>query len=448
MNEQQFAVLSTKKIFVKCAVPGLLAMVVSSIYVLADGIFVGRYIGSNALAAVNLAFPVIMILFAIGDMVAVGSSVKIAILLGEKKEQEACGLFSAAMLFICLIGLIFTAIGFLFAKTLIHFLITDPALADLAYDYTRIFLYFLPALMPLFAVDNYLRICGKATFSMWMNISVAVLNIFLDWLFLAKMGLGISSAAAATSISMFLGVLIALSPFFAKKLTLRFCRPKISAKTLLQVFHNGSSEFFNNVSGSFLSTVINGFLLKLGGGTAVAAYGIVMYLDSLLIMALYGILDSIQPPLSYNFGAKNLQKTKEFFRMSCFVTAALSLICMGAMLLFPQTLANLFLADHNQQVADMTKEALLLFAPSYLFLWLNMVVSSFLTGMDRAGDSLLIMLFRSLIFPALFLILLTNLWGVYGVFLTPAFSGGFTSLLSIAMWQKNRKQYFSSKQIS
>ena len=93
MNEVQFATLPTRKIFFRCALPGLLAMVVSSIYMMIDGIFVGRYIGSHALAAVNLAFPVIMILFAVGDMVAVGSSVKIALLLGQGKNKEANGLF-------------------------------------------------------------------------------------------------------------------------------------------------------------------------------------------------------------------------------------------------------------------------------------------------------------------------------------------------------------------
>lgn len=120
MNEVQFATLPTRKIFFRCALPGLLAMVVSSIYMMIDGIFVGRYIGSHALAAVNLAFPVIMILFAVGDMVAVGSSVKIALLLGQGKNKEANGLFSAAFCMILGIGVLFSLVGFLAAPRLIN----------------------------------------------------------------------------------------------------------------------------------------------------------------------------------------------------------------------------------------------------------------------------------------------------------------------------------------
>ena len=125
MNEVQFATLPTRKIFFRCALPGLLAMVVSSIYMMIDGIFVGRYIGSHALAAVNLAFPVIMILFAVGDMVAVGSSVKIALLLGQRKNKEANGLFSAAFCMILGIGVLFSLVGFLAAPRLITLLIKD-----------------------------------------------------------------------------------------------------------------------------------------------------------------------------------------------------------------------------------------------------------------------------------------------------------------------------------
>ena len=440
MNEVQFATLPTRKIFFRCALPGLLAMVVSSIYMMIDGIFVGRYIGSHALAAVNLAFPVIMILFAVGDMVAVGSSVKIALLLGQGKNKEANGLFSAAFCMILGIGVLFSLVGFFAAPRLINLLIKDTTLAEVAWDYTRIFLYFMPAIMPLFAVDNYLRICGKANFSMWMNISVAVLNIILDWFFLAYLRLDIRFAALATSVSMTLGVLIALTPIFLRKLTLRFTRPRISLSTTLGIFHNGSSEFFNNISGSFMSTVVNAFLLHLGGGTAVAAYGIVMYLDSLLLMALYGILDSLQPPVSYNIGAGNHQKAREFFRLSCKVTATISLACLLAMVCFPRELASLFLQENSEEVLEMTVTALRLYAPAYLFLWLNMVISSFLTAMDRARDSLTIMLFRALIFPALSLAIFPQILDVTGIFITPAISGALTVIISTTIWRRLGKQ--------
>lgn len=439
MNETKFMTLSIPQVFLRCAVPGLFAMLVSSIYVMIDGIFVGRYIGSHALAAVNLAFPIIMMLFAVGDMIAVGSSVKIGLALGEGRTDEANGIFSACFFLILLVGVFFSCIGFLVAPWLIQTLITDTLLAEMAWDYARIFLYFMPILMPLFAMDNYLRICGQAQYSMWMNITAAVVNIFLDWLFLAKLGLGITYAALATAISMSLGVLVALVPFLCRRLTLRLTRPRLSLRTFFGIVHNGSSEFFNNISGSLLSTVINALLLGLGGNAAVAAYGIVMYLDSLLLMALYGILDALQPPISYNVGAGAYTRVQKLFRLTACVACGLSMLFFVGMLCFPEALTLLFIPEESPSVIGMSIDALRCYAPTYLFLWWNMLISSFLTAMDYAKASLRIMLFRSLLFPALFLVLLPQFWDVWGVFLTPAAAALLTALLAFWTWRHTTK---------
>lgn len=441
MNEQEFATLPTKTVFFRCAVPGLLAMVVSSIYTMVDGIFVGNLIGSQALAAVNLAFPILMILFAVGDMVAVGSSVKIALALGEKDEQTANRIFSAAFCMILGIGVLFSVIGFLFAPTWINYLIKDTVLADMAWDYIRSFLYFLPIIMPLFAVDNYLRICGKTMFSMYLNIAVEVLNILLDFLFLVVWRLDIRFAAIGSAMSMCVGVFIAIIPFLRKKLTLHFTKPKISWATIGGIFYNGSSEFFSNIAGSSMATVVNGFLLYLGGGIAVAAHGIVVYVDSLLSTMLYGMMDALQPPVSYNVGAGNRKKTYEFFRMSCIVTAVLSFVFLAVMICFPEALASLFLQEDTDDVLAVTKMALRLYAPAYLFMWLNMVISSFLTAMDKAKESLLIMLFRSVIFPMIGLLVLPRIWGVNGIFVTPAIASALTCIIACVTWRKTSKKW-------
>lgn len=439
MNEQDFVKLQTKTIFFRCAIPGLLAMIVSSIYVMIDGMFVGKLIGSHALAAVNLGFPIIMILFAVGDMVAVGSAVKIALALGEKDNLTANRIFSAAFYMILGMGVLFMVIGFAIAPMLIKHLIKDTVLAQTAWEYIHIFLYFMPLIMPLFAVDNYLRICGKAKFSMYMNISIAILNIILDFIFLFVLRLDIRFAALATALSMVVGVGIAVLPFIRKKLTLQFTTPKIPLATIGGIFYNDSSEFFNNVSGSIMATVVNGFLLHLGGGIAVASYGIVIYIDTLLLMALYGIMDALQPPVSYNIGAGNHKKTHEFFRMSCIVTGTISFVFLIVMLVFPETIAKLFLEENTNDVLEMTKTALRLYAPAYLFLWLNMVISSFLTAMDKAKESLIIMLFRSLAFPAMCLLLLPNFLGVNGIFVTPSVSAALTCIIACVMWKKASK---------
>ncbi|MDD3794780.1 MAG: MATE family efflux transporter [Lachnospiraceae bacterium] len=439
MTERQFAALPVKKVFFYLTIPSILSMVFSSIYMMADGIFVGRFIGSQALAAVNLVMPILMIVLALPNMIAVGSSVKVSTALGEGNIEKAKRLFSASVLMVTCTGLVFTLLGILFLKPLIGTVIRDAALAALAYDYARFFVYGLPFIMPLFAMDNFLRVCGRAKYSMCVNVIVSVLNIVLDWVFIVQLHLGIEFSAISTGISMMLGSALSFAPFFTKKMTLHFAKPQISAKEVWGILYNGSSEFFSGIAGSFTATVINGFLLTLGGAAAVAGYGIVMYIDTLLVGVLYGVLDAIQPAVSYNLGAKEIKRTFSFFKISSITTAVVSLGCMVGILAFPDRLARIFAKGSDQEVMNMTIAALILFSPSYLFTWYNMVTSAFLTAMDQPKESMLIMAFRAIIFPLICLVLLTLFMGVYGVFFAATLSGALTFVAAVIIWNKSAR---------
>ena len=131
MNQELFGTTPPKKLFIKLAIPSLVSMLFSSIYMMADGMFVGKVIGSKALAAINLVFPIIMIVFAGGDMIAAGASVKIGIKLGEKNEEEASNIFSIAVLLVLIIDIILMILSLVFAKDIIFILIKDKELAEL-----------------------------------------------------------------------------------------------------------------------------------------------------------------------------------------------------------------------------------------------------------------------------------------------------------------------------
>lgn len=236
-----------------------------------------------------------------------------------------------------------------------------------------------------------------------------------------------------------IGSVFSFAPFFTKNMTLHFAKPQISAKKVWGILYNGSSEFFSGVAGSFIATVINGFLLTLGGAIAVASYGIIMYIDTLLVSVLYGVLDAIQPAVSYNLGAKEIKRTFSFFKISSITTAAVSLLCMVGILAFPDVLAGIFSKGNDQEVTNMTIAALILFAPSYLFTWYNMVTSAFLTAMDKPKESMLIMAFRTIVFPLICLVLLTLLMGVYGVFFATTLSGALTFIAAVIIWNRSAR---------
>lgn len=436
MNQEQFGTMEPKKLFVKLAIPSLISMLFSSLYMMADGIFVGKIIGSKALAAINLVFPIIMILFAVGDMIASGASVKIGIKLGEKNEKEASEIFSVALLFIFILNIIFAIIGLIFTKDIIFILIKDKELANLAYKFAYVFILFLPIIAPFFAIDNYLRICGKANMSMWINIGVSVLNIILDAIFIGYLKLGIEYAALASSLSMSIGTLILIYPFITKKVVLRFTKPKIKIKEMLGIIYNGSSQFFSNISGSIMAIIMNSFLLYYGGAVGVAAYSIVMYIESLIVPMLFGMIDAVQPVFSYNYGAKNNKRIMTFFKITCTVALSISIVTMIIIFVFPDFLVRMFSSESDIAVIDMAKKALLLYAPSYLFTWFIMTVSGVLTGLEKATESIVLMSAESIILPLFSTLVLTQLIGVYGIFITPTISGAVSIVVSIILWRK------------
>ncbi|MFQ7521092.1 MAG: MATE family efflux transporter [Clostridium sp.] len=442
MNQELFGVAPPKKLFVKLAVPSLISMLFSSIYMMADGMFVGKIIGSKALAAINLVFPIIMIVFAVGDMIAAGASVKIGIKLGEKKDKDASNIFSVALLLTFIINIIFMILSLFFAKDIIFILIKDKSLASLSYKFAYPFILGLPIIAPFFALDNYLRICGKANMSMWVNIAVSVLNIILDAVLIGYFKLGIEYAAIASALSMAFGAMIFLYPFIMKKVVLRFTKPKINMKEITQILYNGSSDFLGNISGSIISIITNAVLLHYGGPVAVAAYSIIMYIDSLLSPLLFGMVGSIEPVISYNYGAKNYERITEFFKITCVVSLAISAVTTIIMFVFPDFLVGLFSSKSDIEIIQMSKIALLLSAPSYLFSWFSMTVGCFLTGFEKATESMIIMLAESVVLPLVLIVILTKLMGVYGIFLIPTIGGIVSTIIGLVLWKKCIKEEF------
>ncbi len=437
MNQAMFGTLPLKTLFLKLAVPNIISTIFIAITTTVDGIVVGNYIGSHALAAINIFFPVIRIVFALSDMIAVGSSVKIGIRMGEKREKEASQIFASSVLGIVLLGVFVMIFAHFFLEDILRFLIADSVLVADIFAYAQGFLYFIPLIIPYFAVDNYLRLCGKAKYSMCVSIIAAVLNIGLDILFVGILGWGIASASFATAISMMTGSILSIFPFLTKQLTLRFCKPNLPFREWMGIIYNGSSEFFNSISGSLISLLINALLLRLGGPVAVASYAILMYIDCILIYILFGLNDAMQPAVSYNYGAGQYDRIWGLFRLVGWTTAIISALFMLVIFIAPDMLVQIFSNGEEVAVQTLSKKALLYFSPSYLFVWFITITSSFLTGLEKPKQSIMLMTARAIVCPLIFLFVLTPHLGVHGVFLMPVCSGVLVCILALYFWSRS-----------
>ena len=208
--------------FFLVAVPGAISMIASSLWGLFDGIFVGRLLGDAAFAALNLSFPFVLINFSLADLIGVGSAVPISIALGRKQEDEANNYFTCACFMIVITGFLMGAALFVSAPLLMRLMGAEKELSVLAVRYIRVYALCSPFTTIVFAVDNFLRICGKIKGSMLLNILMSVLILVTEYMCLSVFHMGIGGSALAVSFGMFVCAVIALYPFFRKRITLRF----------------------------------------------------------------------------------------------------------------------------------------------------------------------------------------------------------------------------------
>ncbi len=444
MDSEIFEKLPPTRLFFRCAIPSMITMVFGSLYQIADGLFVGRFIGEDALAAVNLIMPIIMIVFAFSNMIATGASVRISVLLGEKDRESASRVFSFTVKIIFIISCIIGVIGFAFAEMFVKLLAPGATEQAIKYGitYIRVYAVFSPLCPIYFATDNFLRICGKERLSMWLGIVTQAFNIVLDVILIAFLGQGIWAAAFTSSLAMALGAGVTLWLFRGKRMDLYYTRENISASAFFRILANGSSEFFSNISMSVMSIVYNFFLLKFGGTTGVAAFSVIMYVDSIIGMLVFGICDSLQPAISYCYGAGLYGKVKALFRRIVFGSVILSLASMLFMMFAGRYVAPLFVKPEDTALLDASIVGMELFALSYLTGWIDMCFSSYFTALERPGRSLLTSLFGTLVFPIAFLFVLTPLWQLNGVWLTAlassTASGILTVVFAITMKQNQR----------
>ena len=427
-----FANTPPGRLFFLAALPGSIGMLASALYQLIDGILVGQVLGETAFAAINLAMPFVIINFALADLIGVGSSVPIAVRLGQGDEKAADNIFSCACLMIAGAGFLLGAVLFLSAPLLMSLMGAEGELASLATLYLRVYALFSPVTTIIFASDNYLRICGKIRMSMWLNILMSILTGLLEFTLLVVLDCGIWAAALASSLGMVACVAIALFPFARGRMQLRFCRPQFSWPMVKQIVACGSPNFLNNVAARVTSILMNAVLLSLGGQNAVSIYGILMYVDGLIQPLMYGCCDSLQPAVSYNWGAGNRKRIWAIERY-CFSAAALISLLSAAVLFFlPDMVTALFLSDMDGAFLDTARAAIRLFALTYLTRWFSFAVQSLMTALERAGAASLISVSTALLFPVA---LLTALWpmGLTGVWLNFAGTALLAGLLALLL---------------
>ncbi len=427
------------KLFLMVALPGAVSMVASSLWCIFDGIFVGNFLGETAFAALNLGLPFVMLNFALADLIGVGSSVPIAIALGQNKNNEANNYFTCACLLIFITGVLSGAILFVTAPYLPRLMGADGELARLSVCYIRVYAVASPFTTVTFAVDNFLRICGKIKSSMMLNILLSVLIFISEFICIAVLDMGISGSAFAVSLGLILCSIVALYPFVRKKLVLRFCKPQLHFSMLRQFVMNGSPTFLNTTASRLTAVIINSVLLHLGGSIAVSIYGVLSSSGDVILQLMYGTTDSLQPAVSYNWGCGNVNRVKHIAKCGVAGGAVISLAGMICMLILPETIVMLFLKESDAGILSLAVHALRIYSLTYLTRWFGFAVQGILVAVEKPVLAGILSISYSLVIPVVLLLALSP-FGLDGIWLNvpvTSLAVSIMALIFIARLNKN-----------
>lgn len=433
--------LDTKpsRLFLKAAVPGAVSMLASSMYQIFDSIFVGKFIGTTAFAALGLAFPLIIINFALSDLVGIGSSVPISIMLGQKDDENANNYFTCACLWVVLTGLFSGTLMYLLAPAYMRMMGANGELLAVGVRYIRIYALFSLFVPILYSLDNFLRVAGRPNVSMWLNIAMSIGTVILESVLILGLDMGIDGAAIGACSAMSVCVIIGISMFARGKMQMKFVRPRFSREMLGQIYKNGFPVFLTNVSGRIFSMVINVLLLRFGGEGAVAVYGLAIVVCSLVEMLLYGVIDSLQPALGYNYGAGMTDRVKAIEKYVMMGGLLISLVGGGLIVLLPRQMATPFLEDLS--LLPLAVDVLRISCVAYLFKWLSQSIQSLFMALERPLPSMIISVCNVSVFPLLLIPVLLP-WEVTGIWWNFPITSLLTTALALILLAKYRKTLF------
>jgi len=437
---------SVGKLFRSYFVPTLLGMLSLSAVTALDGVFVGHGIGSDGIAAVNICIPLLMLFTGIGLMAGAGASVSASILLSRGKVRAARINVTQAVLFVTLLSLLPIVLMYAFPTATARLLGSSEHLAPLVREYM---LWFLPQLLLQMLCSVFLfliRLDGQPKFAGGINITVALISVVLDWLFIFELRWGLMGAAFAPTLSLLLGAIIgaAYLGFFAGNI--RLCRLKwrlrdlrIAAENLTVQCKIGSSALLTEATLAMLMLVGNWVFAMHLGDDGVGAFGIACYYIPFVFMVGNAIAQSAQPIISYNFGLGAYVRVHATERIALATSVGCGLFVTLLFTFCPHWLVGLFISTANPS-AQIAIEGFPLFSAAFVFFIINLCAIGYFQSVERLRPATVFAFLRGFILLVPSFILLPHALGTRGIWLALALSEICTTAILIGFFIHTRSR--------
>ncbi|TYQ18105.1 UNVERIFIED_CONTAM: putative MATE family efflux protein [Acetivibrio alkalicellulosi] len=440
-----FTTLPLGRLMIKNAFPAVASMLFMAIYQVIDAVMVGRRLGPEALASVNVLYPILAVFIGLAVMIGVGGNARLAVLLGAGKAKEASRIFSLIVTLGVGLGIVGSIIVRVFFPQILAILGTSGELGDLAGMYLKTMYPFFTTMILFFILEQSVRNDGHAGMAASVMAGMAILNIILDYVFLFILNMGIEGAALATGISQTIGAIIFIVYFIIKTLKnqcgLSFALPAGGFDVIFAIIMNGSSELFNNLALGVTTFLFNRIIISYVGAIGVAAFSVTQYLLTVGMMVFIGLGNGTQPIISYNYGAQ-LKGRVHGALVRLFTTSMILGVIFFILMRFQaDTLARFFILDHPEAI-ETTLRVTRIVSWSMIFIPVGIVASVFFTALEKAKKSLVIAICRGFVFTVTGLSVFPPLFGETGIWITPVFAEGATGLIGMSLlylWVSKKK---------
>ena len=430
----------TLKNIVKFAVPTIAMTVFMSFYTMVDGLFVSNLIGTDALSAINLTAPVIQLVTAVSTMLATGGSAVIMKKMGEQKTDEAKEDFTFLIIVNVIVGLVMCAAGYLAMDFIFAGMNLSPAVEGYCVEYLSRYLIFT---VPILLMNNftlYMIASEKAFLSLICSVTGGILNMALDYVFIAGLDMGIGGAAVATGLGYSVTAVAGLFVFSRKKSLLHFKKPVFRIRVLGSAASNGCSEMATALVTGIVTMMFNWTMLHYVGEDGVAAVTIIMYVLMFASSLYTGYSYGVAPMLSFYYGEQNREKLKKLVGLSMKVIAAISVITAAASFVMTRPLVSVFARTDNP-VYDLAVTGNRICTAALFCIGFNIFASGMFTALSNGIVSAVLAFSRSFVFMLITMIVLPLLLGVNGIWLATPAAELMALGLSFFMLLKYRKRY-------
>ena len=446
---EQLGTARIGKLMIRLALPAIMAQLVNVLYNIVDRAYIGNIpvVGADAIAGIGITMPILVLVMAFSSLFGMGGAPLASMRLGAQDKKGAQGILNNCFAMLVILAALITAVSQLFAKPILMAFGASAVTLPYAMDYLRIYCAGTVFVMITLGMNSFINCQGFSGVGMMTVLIGAVLNIALDPLFIFVFDMGVRGAALATVLSQAVSCVWVLRFMTGKKTQIRlnFSQMKLQRTTVLRVMGLGLSPFVMQSTESLVQIVVNTGLAKYSGDLAVASMTIITSIMLVLNMPLQGLGQGAQPLISYNYGAKNMQRVKKTFRLLITATLSISTVLCLLVILFPGVFVSIFTQDAG--LTELTCRVVRIFIAGYFAMGAQFAVQQTFLSVGQAKISIFIALLRKVILLIPLALVLPRLWGLgaMGIYLAEPIADFTCACIACVLFAIRSKKIFAEQ---